>query len=76
MKDAIANGGGDHRIVCIAGMHRSGTSMTARLISLLGAYLGPDDALIPPAEDKPKGYWEYEPFVQLNDSSRVAQVFP
>lgn len=28
------------KVVCILGMHRSGTSMIARVINLMGIYLG------------------------------------
>ena len=47
-------------------MHRSGTSLTARLLALLGAYLGPSDELVAAAEDNPSGFWEFRPIVELN----------
>jgi glycosyltransferase involved in cell wall biosynthesis len=56
------------KVVCVLGMHRSGTSVASRILNLLGAYLGPEDQLVPPAADNPKGYWEYQPIVELNDA--------
>ncbi|MFM9108575.1 MAG: sulfotransferase, partial [Chloroflexota bacterium] len=54
--------------VCIAGMHRSGTSMIARLLMDGGLYLGDDDELMPAAADNPEGFYERTDFVFLNDS--------
>jgi hypothetical protein len=53
-------------IVCVLGMHRSGTSLIARMLDLLGASLGPADNLVQPAHDNPTGFWEYQPIVELN----------
>ena len=54
-------------VVCITGMHRSGTSMIARLLNLCGLYLGDEAELIRAAEDNPEGFWENRNFVDLND---------
>ena len=32
-------------IVCILGMHRSGTSLVSRMLNVLGVELGPDEHL-------------------------------
>lgn len=53
-------------IVCILGMHRSGTSVAARVLNVLGVYLGPQDCLIAPRHDNPKGFWEHKRIVALN----------
>ena len=53
--------------VCVAGMHRSGTSMVARILSECGVYLGESDELLPPAKDNVAGHFEHQEFVQLND---------
>ncbi|MDO8444889.1 MAG: sulfotransferase [Deltaproteobacteria bacterium] len=53
--------------VCIAGMHRSGTSMVARLLSQCGLYLGEQEDLMQPSSDNPEGFWENIHFVALND---------
>jgi GT2 family glycosyltransferase/glycosyltransferase involved in cell wall biosynthesis len=55
------------RAICIAGAHRSGTSMLTRLLHGCGLYLGPKDALMPPQADNPDGFWEHLGFVALND---------
>jgi hypothetical protein len=56
------------RIVCVLGMHRSGTSLLARVLNLLGVYLGPDDHLMAPAADNPKGFWEHRQVLELNEA--------
>lgn len=42
----------------VLGMHRSGTSAVTRLLNLMGAYVGPDEATTAPNEENPKGFWE------------------
>ena len=54
-------------VVCIAGMHRSGTSMVARALNLCGLYLGPERDISVTAADNPEGFWENINFVRLND---------
>jgi GT2 family glycosyltransferase len=49
----------NQKAICILGMHRSGTSAIARAVNLLGAYLGPQDQLMPPKDDNPNGFWEH-----------------
>jgi GT2 family glycosyltransferase/glycosyltransferase involved in cell wall biosynthesis len=53
--------------VCIAGAHRSGTSMLTRLLHVCGLELGPDSELMPAQADNPDGFWEHLRFVALND---------
>jgi len=53
--------------ICIAGAHRSGTSMLTRLLHRSGLDLGPENDLMPAASDNPDGFWENLRFVQLND---------
>ena len=52
--------------VCIAGMHRSGTSMVAKLLQFCGVFLGPEEEL---GYDSNNGEPHYENvrFVALND---------
>jgi hypothetical protein len=54
-------------IVCILGMHRSGTSLVSRVLNVLGVYLGPEEHLMRPGSDNPAGYWESRPIKQIND---------
>ncbi len=53
-------------VVCIAGMHRSGTSMITRLLNLSGVFLGDEEQLMPPHPDNPNGYWENTKIVDIN----------
>lgn len=55
------------KAVCILGMHRSGTSTITRAVNLLGAYLGEDSDLMPPAQDNPEGFWERQDIMDLDD---------
>src|SRR5215216_1772383 len=56
------------QVVIIAGMHRSGTSMIARLLNLCGLYLGQENELLLPGADNIQGYWENTRFTLLNDA--------
>lgn len=49
----------------VLGMHRSGTSLFARMINLAGAALPGD--LLPANEDNPKGYWEAREVVGIHN---------
>ena len=51
--------------ILILGMHRSGTSMTTRVLNLMGA--GLPATLITGLEDNKKGHWESKPLVLHND---------
>jgi hypothetical protein len=54
--------------VCVLGFGRSGTSLTMRLLNLLGVEIGPNEDLLTPSEgDNPRGYWEPRWMVELND---------
>ena len=53
--------------IVVLGMHRSGTSMFADIISRLGFYTGETEELLEPQVDNPKGFWERRDVVQLND---------
>jgi hypothetical protein len=55
------------RAVCVTGMHRSGTSFTARALQNLGVSLGDPDRLMAPGPDNPAGYWENRDIKELND---------
>ncbi|HSE24598.1 MAG TPA: sulfotransferase domain-containing protein [Pyrinomonadaceae bacterium] len=59
---------GSQKVVCILGMHRSGTSALTRIINLLGVDLGPHEALaLEPAEDNTKGHWEHKEIALINE---------
>jgi len=53
--------------VCVTGMHRSGTSVVAGALSLLGASLGDPTRMLKAGADNPKGYFEIQAVVQLDD---------
>ncbi len=53
--------------IIVLGMHRSGTSMVARLLNMMGAYFATEEIAMPPTAANPKGYWEREDIRQLND---------
>lgn len=51
--------------ICILGI-RGGTSTVAGLLRQLGVNLGPDELLLAPHENNPKGYFELGPFLAIN----------
>ncbi len=53
--------------IIVMGMHRSGTSIAARLLNMMGAYFSHENNAMPPTTANPKGYWEREDIRQLND---------
>lgn len=55
------------RLFAVIGMHRSGTSLLARLLNVLGVDLGPEAQLMRPRADNPKGFWEHTGVVRLHD---------
>lgn len=59
--------------VAIAGMHRAGTSMVARILRLCGLDLGGDEHFAPPAPDNTEGYWEDLRFLAWNE--RILEAF-
>jgi len=59
-------------VICIIGMHRSGTSMVARLLNLCGLDLGPPEQFMPPNESNPLGYFENENFTYKIDDALLA----
>lgn len=52
--------------VVVLGMHRSGTSMTARLVSLMGAAL--PRTLMPENHDNPAEFWESAPLSDIHNA--------
>lgn len=59
-------------VVCIAGMHRSGTSLVARALNVCGLYLGETVDLVPAAPDNPEGFWENSRFLDVNNQVLAA----
>jgi hypothetical protein len=55
-------------VVCVLGMHRSGTSAVTRALKLLGLHLGPADRLMQPLAENPEGFWEHTGFVDVNEA--------
>ncbi len=50
----------------VLGMHRSGTSVMTRLLSLMGCEVGPPEALLGSNPDNPRGFWERADVLDLN----------
>jgi Sulfotransferase family len=55
-------------VVCIVGMHRSGTSMVTRLLNLCGLDLGAEQDLLGPDKGNPLGHFENIGFKSLDES--------
>jgi len=56
--------GNGKRIIVVLGMHRSGTSVIARSLQLLGVELG--NSFMPARSDNVKGFWEDKDIMELN----------
>ncbi|MFB6367612.1 hypothetical protein ACFCP7_26925 [Paenibacillus elgii] len=62
------------RVICILGMHRSGTSVLTRAINLLGVDIGPSEQIIQPlAGNNPEGFWEHLGIVETHE--KILQYF-
>jgi len=55
----------DSTVVCVLGAPRSGTSLTARVLNLIGVDLGPEEQMLEAGPGNP--LWECRRFVELND---------
>jgi GT2 family glycosyltransferase/glycosyltransferase involved in cell wall biosynthesis len=55
------------QVVSILGMHRSGTSLLARILNILGLFLGPEGLMLQPGPYNPKGFWELRQITEIND---------
>lgn len=56
-------------IICVLGMHRSGTSLLTRILNLIGVDLGSEEVLTTePVANNPKGYWEHNEIVSISDT--------
>lgn len=51
----------------VLGMHRSGTSVLARILNLMGAYFGPEGISTGANKENPKGFWERRDVRAIND---------
>ena len=51
----------------VLGMHRSGTSVLARMLNLMGAYFGAEGTSTGANKENPKGFWERRDVRMLND---------
>ncbi len=56
-----------NRFFAVTGMHRSGSSLVAQIINVLGVDLGPEDALLPGNRDNPRGFWENRQVFEFHD---------
>lgn len=56
------------KVVCILGMHRSGTSMITRVINLMGVYLGKTENMMAADENiNAAGFWEHTEIVKIHE---------
>ncbi|MBA3544539.1 MAG: glycosyltransferase, partial [Chthoniobacterales bacterium] len=53
--------------ILVFGMHRSGTSMVARILNMMGAYFAPEGVSNGANIENPKGFWERRDVRSLND---------
>jgi hypothetical protein len=53
--------------ILVLGMHRSGTSVLARLLNMIGLYFSPEGVSTGANQENPKGFWERRDVRQAND---------
>jgi GT2 family glycosyltransferase/glycosyltransferase involved in cell wall biosynthesis len=53
--------------IFVLAMHRSGTSMVARLLNMMGAYFAPEGTSTGANQENPKDFWERRDVRNLND---------
>jgi hypothetical protein len=65
------------KIVCVLSPPRSGSSLTASIINILGVHLGSTRDFEQANEHNPKGYWEHQTIQEINDEilSRLGYDF-
>lgn len=52
--------------VAVLGMHRAGTSMTMRVLNILGVEVGSHERLRGATVENPDGYWEHRGLMEVN----------
>jgi hypothetical protein len=62
-----ATSDGRRQVFCVLGMHRSGTSLLARILNLMGVAWGPPERHLPAQPDNPRGFWEHAEINALNE---------
>jgi hypothetical protein len=63
----------EHRnVIVVVGHHRGGTSAAAGGLVAMGFYPGPEENLMPPSDDNPRGYFEFLPLVAQHDRLLLA----
>jgi hypothetical protein len=55
------------KVAVVIGMHRSGTSMIARIVNLIGYVLGDEKDLLEADFDNEAGFWENKQFMNINE---------
>jgi hypothetical protein len=55
------------RVICITGMARSGTSMVAKILNIMGLYLGPEESLILETDYNVNGCWEHKRLLEISN---------
>lgn len=79
----MSRSGSAPSVICVLGMSRTGTSVTTRVLSLAGVYLGPKEELLQKElrqlagegesilararETNPEGFWEHYRIMRLNE---------
>ena len=63
-------------IVLVIGMHRSGTSLTTRIVNIMGYTIGNKADIIEADAGNPTGYWEHRSFVSLNRKLLATYLMP
>lgn len=60
-------GRGAPEAICVLGMMRSGTSLVAGVLDLLGVNFGPPERWVAANRANPTGFWEHQGVIAIND---------
>lgn len=58
----------DKSVILVLGMHRSATSLTSKLLSEMGVYLGKKEQMMEATKDNQDGYYERNDVMELHDN--------
>ncbi|MFA5993662.1 MAG: hypothetical protein WC823_01755 [Parcubacteria group bacterium] len=61
------------KVICVLGMHRSGTSMLMRLLNICGVYVGDEKNLIGASSGNERGHWENSEVLDINEE--ILRIF-
>ncbi len=69
----MSNKNKKNTVICVLGMHRSGTSMLMRLLNICGICIGEERDMVSATNSNKKGYWEHKKVLKINEE--ILKIF-